>query len=127
MEIPLRIPVRRPPLAVWLAIATGVAAPLWVEAVAPAHWTRALSFEPSFAGAMFLTAVVAGTILGVRWLWGVHCALTVAAALFTGSAVLAHADAQAIGSFGLAVTSLVLLLLPPVVRYEVKPLRAPIR
>lgn len=57
---------------------------------------------------------------------GVHCALTVAGAVFTGSAVVAHADVQTIGSVGLAVTSLVLLLLPPVVRYEVGRLRAPI-
>ncbi|HET9723685.1 MAG TPA: hypothetical protein VFR44_07565 [Actinomycetota bacterium] len=121
----MRIPGREPPLAVWAAIATGIAAPLWVEAVAPARWSEALSFEPSFGGAAFLTVAVAGTILGVRWLWGVHCALAVAAALFTGSAALAHADAQAIGSFVLAAISLVFLLLPPVVRYEARRLRAP--
>lgn len=124
MKIPVRVPGRRPPIAVWLAIVTGVAAPLWAEAVAPARWSQALSFEPSLAGATFLTAVVAGTILGARWLWGVHCALTAAAVLFTGGAALTHADAQAVGSLVLAATSLVLLLVPPVVRYEVKPLRA---
>lgn len=124
MEIPVRIPGRRAPIPVWLAIATGVAAPLWVEAVAPARWTRALSFEPSLAGAAFLTAVVAGTIHGIRLLWGMHCALTVAAIVFTGAAAMTHTDAQAIGSFALAATSLVLLLLPPVTRYEVKRLRA---
>lgn len=127
MEIPVRLPGRRAPIAVWLAIATGVAAPLWVEAVAPARWTQALSFEPSLPGAVFLTAVVAGTLVGVRWLWGVHCALAAMAVVFTGVAALTHADAQAIGGFVLATTSLVLLLLPPVVRYEVRRLGRPMR
>ena len=125
MEIPVRASGRRPPLAVWLAIATGVAAPLWVEAVAPARWPAALSFEPSFAGALFLSGAVVGTVMGVRCLWGVHCALAIAAVVFTGSAALAHADAQAIGGFVLAASSLVLLLFPPVGRYEAKRCRAP--
>lgn len=126
MEIPVRASGRRPPLAVWLAIATGVAAPLWVEAVAPARWSDALSFEPSLAGAIFLSGVVVGTIVGVRWLWGVHCALAAAAVVFTGSAALAHADAQAIGGLVLAASSLVLLLVPPVVRYETKRFGGPV-
>ncbi len=120
----MRIVRHRPPLVVWAAVAASVGAPLWIESVAPARWSEALSFEPSFAGLLVMTAAVAGTIRGVRPLWGLHCVLVAAAAAFTGSAALTQADAQAIGGFVLALTSLVLLILPPVVRYEDRRLSA---
>lgn len=109
------------------AVATGIASPLWVESMPPATWTRALSFDPSIPGILVLMAVVVGTLAGVHVLWRLESNVATIAVAFTGSAALNQADAQALGGFVFALASLVLLLSPPVARYEATRLGRPLR
>ena len=115
----------RPPLAVWASIAASLGTVVWIAGLTPDR-NPSLTIEwgeTGLVGLVFAVVVVAGTILGVRFLWGVFCFQAAAVFGLIFGSMLSDADPQSVGAAVLSLASLALIVLPSVVRYETKRLR----
>ena len=112
-------------MAVLGSIAASLGTVLWITALTPDE-NPSLTVEwgeTSLAGLVFGVVLVAGTVLGVRLLWGVYCFQSAAVFGLLAGSMLSDADAQTVGAAVLSLVSLALIVLPSVVRYETKRLR----
>ena len=109
------------PLAVWASIATYIAAVLWIDFFEPAKASFTVDGNQSWSGILIGAAAIAGTVLGVRSLWGLYVLFVAVLALFSlVSLVQDGVETQLVGGLILSVTASVSIMLPSAVRFETK-------
>lgn len=60
------------PAVVWLSIAPGLAAILWIDFFEPENAHVTVESSQSWSAVVIGAAAIAGTVLGVRLLWGFY-------------------------------------------------------
>jgi hypothetical protein len=113
------------PVAVWVSIATGLAATIWIDVFEPTtnpHLT--VESTQSWSWILVGAATIAGTILGVRLFWGLWLFGVAIGAVFTVSTLVQDGlTVQLVGGTILSVASVVFILLPSATLFENKRLR----
>jgi len=116
--------LRTTPLVVWVSIVTWLAAVIWIDVFEQENSHLTIDSDQSWSGILIGAAAIAGTILGIRFLWGLYCFFAGVAAAFSLTGLVQDGWlTQLVGGSVFSVASLVLILLPSVVRFENKRLR----
>jgi hypothetical protein len=119
---PVGLKPPRPPISVVVGVISMTAAPVWIDALeAPIRPT--LTAEFGGMGLLFTVALIVGTLLGVRILWGIAVVLMVPGCALVLSEAVQNPSAQSIGGLLLIATALVCLLWPSAKRFEIRRLR----
>ena len=114
----------RPPIAVFVAIASLIGGGVWVAAFTPAvNPTLTVELPSSWPGIIFQAALVVGTVLGIRLAWDFFWFFAIMAAAFIFLQAIYEPTAQTIGGTFFITLGAVLLVSPSVRRYETKKLR----
>jgi hypothetical protein len=112
------------PIGVFGAVASIVAAYVWIAALTPPVFPNlTVDAINSWSDVLINAVLLIGTLLGVRVLWILLTGLSFLANALVLSEAVAHPSSQAIGGFVLLTLALVLLLLPSVQRYERRRIR----
>jgi accessory gene regulator protein AgrB len=101
-----------------------VAAAVWIAALTPSV-RPALTVEPpqSLASLLFGVALIVGTLLGVRILWGITLFSSAIVCALVLSTAIEDPRAQTIGGLILLTVTLVCLSLPSALQYEHRRIR----
>jgi hypothetical protein len=111
------------PLLVWASIAAYIACTIWIDVFEPTNPTLTVEAEQSWAAMLIGAAAIAGTILGIRVLWGLYAFFGAAVVAFSVGTLFNDVHVQSVGASILSVVSLGLILLPSVMRFESRRLR----
>ena len=112
------------PVAVWVSIVTGPAGTIWIDVFEPKNPHLTIESTQSWAWILIGAATIAGTILGVRFFWGLYLlGVFIAAGMTVAVLVQDGLTMQLLGGTILTVASVVFILLPSATRFENKRLR----
>jgi hypothetical protein len=113
-----------PPIPVVVGVFSLVAAVVWMRTLTPpVEPTLTVEFPESLASLLFGVALVVGTLLGVRILWGLTVLISVLPSALVLSTAIDDPRAQTVGGFLLLVVALVCLALPSTERFEHRRIR----
>ena len=114
----------RPPIFVVVGVISLVAAVGWMRALTPpVQPTLTVEFPQSLASLLFGMALVVGTLLGVRILWGIKLFSSALPCALVLSTAIEDPRAQTIGGLLLLTVALVCLSLPSALQYEHRRIR----
>lgn len=113
-----------PPIPVVVGVISLVAAAVWIAALTPSA-RPTLTVEPpqTLASLLFGVALIVGTLLGVRILWGITLFSSALVCALVLSTVTEDPRAQTIGGLLLLTVALVCLSLPSALQYEHRRIR----
>jgi hypothetical protein len=113
-----------PPISVVVGVVSFVAAVVWMRTMTPSiEPTLTVEFPDSSASLLFGVALVVGTLLGVRILWGLTLLFSVVPSALVLSTAIDDPRAQTVGGFLLLAVALVCLALPSTQRFEYRRIR----
>ena len=111
-------------MSVIVGVISLVAAVVWMRTLTPAvEPTLTVEFPQSLASLLFGVALVVGTVLGVRILWGITLFLSVLPSALVLSTAIDDTRAQTVGGMFLLAVALVCLALPSTLQFEHRRIR----
>ena len=112
----------RPPWIVFVGVISSIAASVWIAALTPSP-DPTLTVEFSGTGLLIDAALIVGTLLGVRTLWGINLVFLAGAWAIAISTAATGPGLQTIGGTLLLTVALVCLLSPTARRFERRRIR----